>query len=98
MTQLTLNDYLRTARFEGSVDARIDFDRLCGQIRRIYDLMKDGCWRSLSEIEESTGDPQASISSQLRHLRKHRFGANNIKKQRRDGSGPWEYRLEKRGG
>lgn len=96
MTQLSLDDYLKTARFEGPPNAK-DFDRLCGQIRRIYDLMKDGCWRSLAEIEKTTGDPQASVSAQLRHLRKHRFGAHQIDKRRRDGSGTWEYRMERRG-
>jgi len=93
VNQLTLDDYLKTARFEGPADNARDFDRLCGQIRRIHDLMKDGCWRSLDEIERETGDPQASISAQLRHLRKARFGAHQIDKQRRDGTGTWEYRL-----
>ena len=96
MTQLSLDDYLKTARFEGPDDNAQDFDRLCGQIRRIYDLMKDGCWRSLGEIEMETGDPQASVSAQLRHLRKQRFGGNQVDKRRRDGSGTWEYRLLRR--
>lgn len=91
--QLTLDDYLASARFEGPPDNAKDFDRLCGQIRRIYDLMKDGFWRSLAEIERETGDPQASVSAQLRHLRKSRFGGHKIEKRRRDGSGTWEYRL-----
>lgn len=92
MTQLTLDDYLRTARFEGPVNGR-DCDRLCGQIKRVYELMRDGLWRSLAEIEAATGDPPASISAQLRHLRKYRFGAHDVQKRRRNDGAQWEYRL-----
>ena len=92
MIQITLEDYLRTARFEGPANGR-DFDRLCGQLKRIHDLMCDGLWRSLAEIELETGDPQASISAQLRNLRKMRFGAHDVRKRRRSESGTWEYRL-----
>lgn len=58
-------------RFDGS-DYRpaLDDARLAGQILRIFELMKDGAWRTLGEIAAATGDPQASISAQLRHLRK----------------------------
>jgi len=57
--------------------------------------MASGTWRTLSEIETITGDPQASISAQLRHLRKARFGSYRIEKQRRgdETSGLFEYRL-----
>jgi len=74
----------------------LDFERLTGQLRRIFDCMKDGRWRTLNEIEEITGDGQASISAQLRHLRKARFGSHEVEKRRRGalGSGWWEYRLE----
>ena len=46
-----------------------DSSRLHGQMRRIFALMRDGEWRTLARIEESTNDPPASISAQLRHLR-----------------------------
>jgi hypothetical protein len=94
MIQITLDDYLRTARFEGPANGR-DIDRLCLQLRRIYDLMCDGQWRSLAEIEAETGDPQASISAQLRNLRKMRFGAHDVQKRRRGESCTWEYCLMK---
>ncbi len=73
----------------------LDRERLAGQIRRVYDLMIDGVWRTLREIEDSTGDPAASISAQLRHLRKDKFGAHLVNKNRRGnpGSGVWEYQL-----
>ena len=96
MTQFTIDDYLEMARFEGPVDGKLDFDRLCGQLKKIYALMIDGRWRSLFEIEKLTGEPQASISAQLRHLRKPRFGSHIVDKRRRGNSGTWEYRLERR--
>ncbi len=96
MTQTTIDEYLKTARFEGPVDGRLDFDRLCGQLKRIYELMIDRKWRSLAEIELETLDPQASISAQLRHLRKPRFGAHFVEKRRRDESGTWEYQVRRR--
>jgi hypothetical protein len=73
----------------------LDEIRLTGQIKRIYSLMEDGKWRTLSEIEEKTGDPQASISAQLRHLRKPRFGSYIIEKQRKGEPkvGLFEYRI-----
>jgi hypothetical protein len=98
MTQVSIEDYLAVARFEGPPDNAQDFDRLCGQLRDIYNLMSDHRWRTLQEIEDITGHPQASISAQLRHLRKHRFGGHQIDKQRRVerwGAAKWEYRMVK---
>lgn len=76
-------------------DSRYDRDRLTGQIKRIFDLMKDGRWRTLKEIAAETEDPAPSVSAQLRHLRKERFGAHAVLKRRRGNPyhGVWEYRL-----
>ncbi len=93
MTQLTLEDYLKTARFEGPADNARDCDRLCGQILRVYDAMYGGQWLTLAEIHNITGDPEASISAQIRHLRKYRFGAHQIDKRRRNDGNQWEYKL-----
>ena len=90
MTQLSIDDYLKTARYEGPVSAS-DCERLEGQTRRIYELMRDGVWRTLSEIEKITGDPAPSVSSQLRHFRKLRFGGHTVNKRRRVNQ--WEYQL-----
>lgn len=83
-------------RFNGPVyEARFDKKRLTGQIRRIFDLMVDGHWRTLREIQYTTKDPPASISAQLRHLRKKRFGSHTVDKRHRGERcrGLWEYRL-----
>jgi hypothetical protein len=83
-------------RFNGSdYDPEKDNVRLTGQLLRIYDVMKDGTWRTLAEIEAHTGDPQSSISAQLRHLRKPRFGSHIVNKRPRGKreSGLFEYQL-----
>jgi hypothetical protein len=85
-----------TPRFAGAVfDPAFDQERLTKQLGRVFDTMRDGAWRTLQEIADQTGDPQASISAQLRHLRKRRFGAYIIAKQRRGQPerGLYEYRL-----
>ena len=85
-----------STRFNGSdYDHEIDSLRLTGQIKRVHDVMIDGKWRTLAEIESLTSDPQASISAQLRHLRKERFGGFIVEKQPRGARthGLFEYRL-----
>jgi predicted transcriptional regulator len=81
-------------RFDG-VDyiAERDNPRLTGQLKRIWEVMKSGEWKSLKEIAEITNDPEASISAQLRHLRKERFGKHNVERKNL-GNGYYVYRLE----
>jgi hypothetical protein len=81
------------SHFNGSdyVPARDD-DRLRGQQLRIWELMRDGRWLTLGQIAEGTGDPEASISAQLRHLRKPRFGSHTVNKRYR-GDGLFEYQV-----
>ena len=84
------------ADFDGPVYQRkFDFSRLTGQIKRVHDCMADGRWRTLTEIADATGDPAASVSAQLRNLRKARFGGFAIEKRARGDRerGLWEYRL-----
>jgi len=69
-----------------------DSARLTGQILRIYDLIKDAAWRTLPELSDATGDPPASISAQLRNLRKKRFGSHTVER-RYEGEGLYSYRL-----
>lgn len=83
-------------QFNGpAYNRNLDQERLSGQILRIFFLMRDATWRTLPEIAAVTGDPEASISAQLRHLRKERFGSHTIEKRRRgdETSGLWEYRM-----
>jgi hypothetical protein len=69
-----------------------DNARLTGQIHRVFECMSDGKWRTLREIANVTGDPEASISAQLRHLRKRRFGNHQVFK-RYIANGLYEYQL-----
>lgn len=80
-------------RFNGAdyVPSRDDA-RLGSQYRRIFAAMADGAWRSLPAIERLTHDPPASISAQLRHMRKPRFGGHTINR-RHCGDGLYEYQL-----
>lgn len=85
-------------RFDGSnYDPAFDDARLDKQMGRVYDCMKDGQWRTLSEIAELTKDHEASISAQLRHLRKPRFGSYIVSRRPRgDRSlGLFEYQVTK---
>ena len=91
------------AKQQGLSNARFDGDdykheryhaRLTGQIRRVYDFMFDGAWRTLNEISDATGDPHSSVSAQLRNLRKKRFGGHNIERKYMN-DGLYSYRLEK---
>jgi hypothetical protein len=61
-------------------------------------------WRTLGEIARATRYPEPSVSAQLRHLRKSRFGGYRVKKRLRRGDadereiqrGPtWEYRVQR---
>jgi hypothetical protein len=73
----------------------LDHSRLTDQMGRIRKLMLDGSWRTLAEISGVTGDPEASVSAQLRHLRKPRFGEYIVNKRRRGEGrrGLFEYQL-----
>lgn len=82
--------------FDGSdYDHRVDAPRLARQHEVIRDLMADGRWRTLSEIAQATCYHEASISAQLRHLRKERFGSYRVEKRHRGdrARGLYEYRL-----
>lgn len=80
-------------RFNGS-DYRPERDdvRLTGQLLRVWGVMAGGAWRTLDEIATLTGDPAASVSAQLRHLRKPRFGGHTVEKEHR-GNGLYLYRV-----
>lgn len=61
-------------------------------------------WLTLHELGRLTGYGEASVSAQLRHLRKPEFGSYVVEKRQRSmgstvrgESGPlWEYRLQRR--
>ena len=81
-----------TGTFGPAYDEERDGARLARQHEVIRDLMLDGEWRTLAYIASRTGFPEASVSAQLRHLRKPRFGSYRVDK-RHVGGGLYEYQL-----
>ena len=69
----------------------LDGERIRGQLLTLLELMRDGVWRSLPEIHDGTGIPEASASAQLRHARKQIHGSYTVLKRRRYDTALWEY-------
>ncbi|MGB6198951.1 MAG: hypothetical protein WA871_12335 [Candidatus Acidiferrales bacterium] len=78
------------------------------QLENVRDIMLSAAecdaWLTLTEISRMTRYGEASISAQLRHLRKPVFGGFRVEKRRREGEeidmrskpsapGKWEYRI-----
>lgn len=76
-------------------DERLDGERIRTQLDCIREYMLSVGWKSLQEIKSVLRYPESSISAQLRHLRKERFGAYVVEKRRRGLSGTWEYQVSK---
>ena len=92
MEQLGI-DFTAPVRFNGAdYQPGRDDDRLKNQLKRIFDCMRDSQWRTLHEIADITGDPEPSISAQLRHLRKERFGGHTVNRMY-VGDGLYRYQL-----
>ena len=96
MEQLTLDSVIgskKPYRFDGDdYKSKRDDKRLTGQIERIWNVMRGGAWRTLEEISRITNDPPASVSAQLRHLRKDKFGAHTVEREYL-GDGLYRYRV-----
>jgi len=85
--------------FTGSnYDPALDKARLTTQMGKVYSFMESGHWWTLHEIAQAISQPEASVSAQLRHLRKPCFGSYIISKRRRGEphAGLFEYRLTRR--
>lgn len=75
----------------------LDRSRLNAQLRRVWELMRDGKWRTLGEITAVVGGSEAGVSARIRDFRKDRFGGHTVDRRRIDG-GLYEYRVIERGG
>ena len=79
--------------FDGATyDHKRDSHRLTGQMQRIYDCMSDGGWKTLSQVSEVTGAPEASASAGIRNLRKERFGGFTVDREH-VSNGLYRYKL-----
>ena len=82
-----------TRIFDGETfDPSLDELRLLTQLERVYLLMRDGKWRTLSEIAGKVEGSEAGCSARLRDLRKSRWGSHTIESDRL-GGGTWKYRM-----
>lgn len=83
--------------FGPAYEERLDGKRILKQMDVIRDFMLEdwlkGRWATLKEISDWTEIPEASVSAQLRHLRKPRFGGYVVEKRRRGQL--WEYQVSK---
>lgn len=82
--------------FDGAtIDQEFDVERLTGQLKRVYQLMSDGQWRTLREIQDIVGGSEAGVSARLRDLRKSRWGGFEVERRRRGDpkQGLHEYRI-----
>ena len=70
MSQFNGSDYTPT----------LDDVRLHKQMDRVKQACQGGMPMSLAQIAKATGDPEASVSAQLRHLRKEKHGAHKVDK------------------
>jgi hypothetical protein len=79
-----------TGSYRNSIRS-LDAEDLRTQVEVIRDVMLSASdcntWLTLHEIAELTRYGEASISAQLRHLRKPTFGGYRVDKRRRIGAG-----------
>lgn len=73
-----------------------DHTRLARQHRDIKTLMLDGVWRTVKEISEKLSYPETSVSAQIRHLRRPKFGSWTVNRRRRLNSAVSEYQLKEK--
>jgi len=91
---------------KGAGRADIGAERMPTQLEVVRQVMclaaQYGAWLTLAELSRKTEFPEASISAQLRHLRKEEHGGWEVMKRKREWQEAlrantrervWEYRL-----
>jgi hypothetical protein len=77
--------------FLGSTyDATVDRKPLTTQLAKVWNVVRDGRWYTLSYIAAVTHAPEASLSARLRDLR--RYGMD-VERLREPGSRQYSYRV-----
>jgi hypothetical protein len=80
--------------FGNTFDPAQDGKRLTRQVDRVFDLMRDGNWRTLAEIAKHVPGTETALSARLRGFRHPRNGGHTVERKRVEGcSGLWAYRL-----
>ena len=84
-------------RFDGKTyDHALDGVRLTGNLAAIFALMKDGQWRTVSEVREGAGLGEGTeVTARFRDFRKKKFGGHVVDRRRRGEAkaGLFEYRV-----
>jgi hypothetical protein len=87
MTQADL--FLHGRTFDSGVQlTQADNVRLGAQLRRVLDVMSDGQWWSVPELQAAivarfgVSDPEPSISAQIRNAKKVKHGAHDVRRIR----------------
>lgn len=80
-----------TGTYGPAYEPIVDGERLNKQHVAIREYMLVAGRKSLAAIASALGYPEASISAQLRHLRKPKFGGYIVEK--RKCGNYWEYRV-----
>lgn len=89
---MNLNDHT-DMWFDGSTYVHCrDSARLGKELGRVWAVMRDGQWRTLAQLAQAVGAPEASVSARLRDLRKERFG-NHVVERRYVTKGLHAYRV-----
>jgi len=81
--------------FGPTYNPKYDYDRLNANLKKLYFLMTDAKWRTLQEINYTTGIPEASASAGLRSLQHVKFGGHRLEHQYRGPpkDGLYEYQI-----
>lgn len=92
LTEVSLFDL--PPRFDGPGLTLKDLHHLSGQLAAVYELMRDGEYRSLRAIAATLGGvSEAGVSARLRDLRKPRFGKHEVVRRRVGDTRTYEYKL-----
>jgi hypothetical protein len=59
-----------------------DHDRLTGQLERVFNLMRDGRWRTIPAIAYEVRGSESSVSARLRDFRKAKYGGHTVQRER----------------
>lgn len=93
MEEIVHQHRLQSSFFDGrTFSPAEDGERLTTQLERVRERMADGRWWTIAELTAAVGGSEAGVSARIRDLKKARFGAFNIERERVEG-GLWRYRM-----
>ena len=78
------------------LEAKFDAERLNGQMKDAFDIMKDGRWITIGELKALMGrGAETGIAAAVRSFRKTKYGSHTVNRRRVGDpkQGLWEYQL-----